>query len=454
VTHLAVIGGGITGLAAAYELTRRPDPPDVTLFEAGPSLGGKIRTSPFAGLPAVDEGADAFLTRVPWGVELTSELGLDDLVAPASQRAYIWWERQMHAIPEGFVLGVPTGLTKLARSGLLGLGGTLRAALEPFVPRGRVDEDNLGALVRHRFGAPVLERLVDPLIGSVNAGDADELSLAATAPAVAEAAARSRSLVVGLRRRPAPASGPVFLAPRAGMGALVDALTHHLASRLDRVDIRQGEPVTTIEPDGRRWRVNGVAVDAALLALPAFAAAELLRDLAPETARGLAGITYASVVMVTLAFPASAPGRPLDGTGHLVPKPVQRHVTAASWASTKWAHWQPPGQVVLRASLGRHGDEHAIGLDDDAVVAATLADLGDQLGIRDAPTEVRLSRWPRSFPQYAPGHLDRIAAIERALAREAPGLAVAGAAARGLGVPACIRQGREWAVATMRAPSC
>jgi oxygen-dependent protoporphyrinogen oxidase len=450
VTRLAVVGGGITGLAAAYELTQRPDPPDVTLFEAGPALGGKIRTSPFAGLPAVDEGADAFLTRVPWGVELAAELGLDDLVAPASQRAYIWWDRRMHAIPEGFVLGVPTGITRLARSGLLGLGGTLRAALEPFVPRGRVDDDNLGALVRHRFGAPVLERLVDPLVGSVNAGDADHLSLAATAPAVAEAATRSRSLVVGLRRRPAPASGPVFLAPRAGMGALVAALV----GRLGGVDIRLGEPVTTIERDGRRWRVNGVAVDAALLALPAFAAAHLLRDVAPEAADGLADITYASVVMVTLAFPASAPDRPLDGTGHLVPKPVQRHVTAASWASTKWSQWQPPGQVVLRASLGRHGDEHAAGLDDEGILAATLADLDEQLGIHDAPTDVRLSRWPRSFPQYAPGHLDRIAGIEQVLAREAPGLAVAGAAARGLGVPACIRQGREWAIATMRAASC
>jgi oxygen-dependent protoporphyrinogen oxidase len=360
----------------------------------------------------------------------------------------------MHAIPEGFVLGVPTGLTKLARSGLLGVGGTLRAALEPFVPRGHVADDNLGALVRHRFGAPVLERLVDPLVGSVNAGDADQLSLAATAPAVAEAAARSRSLVVGLRRRPPPASGPVFLAPRAGMGALVETLADRLAGCLDSVELRLGEPVTVIERDGSHWRVNGVGVDAALLTLPAFEAAHLLRGVAPDAAGGLAGIAYASVVMVTLAFPASAPGRPLDGTGHLVPKPVQRHVTAASWASTKWAHWQRPGQVVLRASVGRHGGDHATGRDDDSVLASTLADLDEQLGITDAPTDVRLSRWPRSFPQYAPGHLDRIAAIEQSLAREAPGVAVAGAAARGLGVPACIRQGREWAIATMRVPSC
>ena len=187
-THVAVVGGGITGLSAAYHLRHRAGEggapaPRVTLFEADERLGGKIRTSPFAGLPAVDEGADAFLARVPWAVDLAHELGLDDLVSPATGRAYVWWDGSLHPIPEGLVLGVPAGLGSLARSHLLSWPGKARAALEPLVRRGHPAADNLGALIEHRFGAEVLDRLVDPLIGSINAGDTRQLSLAASAPA-------------------------------------------------------------------------------------------------------------------------------------------------------------------------------------------------------------------------------------------------------------------------------
>jgi oxygen-dependent protoporphyrinogen oxidase len=154
--------------------------------------------------------------------------------------------------------------------------------------------------------------------------------------------------------------------------------------------------------------------------------------------------------MVTLALPDAAVGRVLDGSGHLVPKPAQRTLTAASWASTKWSHWRRPGQVVVRASAGRWGDEHAMDLDDGDLVAAVMLDLERHLGVDGAPTATRVTRWPRSFPQYAPGHLDRVADLERRLAVDAPGIVVAGAAYRGLGIPACIRQGREWAEATMQ----
>ncbi len=444
--RVAVIGGGITGLAAAYEL-RRAGPPDleITVFESDSRLGGKLRSSPFAGLPAVDEGADAFLARVPWAADLCHEIGLDDLVSPATGKAYIWWDGHLHALPEGLVLGVPAGLWRLARSGLLSLGGRGRAALEPLIGRDHPAADNLGALIRHRFGDEVLERLVDPLVGSINAGDADRLSLEATAPQVAEVAARSRSLLLGLRRRAPAPSGPVFLAPRAGMQSLVDAL----ASRLPHVQVLLDERVVALGPTGGAWEVNGRMVDRVVITTPADVSAATLRAVVPDAAALLAGIGHASVVMVTLAFPETA-APALDGSGHLVPKPVQRHITAASWASTKWAHWKLPGQVILRVSLGRWGDEHAVDEDDEAIVGAALADLDTQLGIHDAPTEVRVTRWPRSFPQYAPGHLARIAAIERSLAMEAHGLMVAGASCRGLGVPACIRQGRDAATAILR----
>jgi protoporphyrinogen/coproporphyrinogen III oxidase len=461
VSTVLVVGGGITGLACAHALAHAPDPPAVTLVEADDRLGGKVLTTPFAGLPAVDEGPDAVLARVPWGVDLLQRLGLP-LTSPATGRAYVWWGHKLHPIPAGLVLGVPAGLPGLAKSNLLSWRGKARAAIEPLLPRNRAGAgDNVGTLVRQRFGAEVLERLVDPLVGSINAGDADDLSLQASVPQLAAAAERSRSLLLGLRanrpKPPAPgtAAPPVFVAPEAGMGALVTTL----AADLSGVTIRSSTNVTALRPlaTGPGWEAElgggeRLSADAVVLATPAYAAADLLGLVAPGAAAGLREIAYASVALVTLAVPRSAIGVELDGSGHLVPKPAQRHVTACSWASTKWARWRLDGdRVLLRASLGRHGDEHAVDLDDGAVIEAALADLRTQLGLRADPSDARVTRWPRSFPQYEPGHLDRVAAIEAALAAEAPGVVVAGAAFRGVGIPACIRQGGEAAAAARAA---
>jgi oxygen-dependent protoporphyrinogen oxidase len=231
----------------------------------------------------------------------------------------------------------------------------------------------------------------------------------------------------------------------------MEAFVVALRSALDGVDMVTGQPVEVLERRaGGGWVVQGTEVDAVILALPAYDAARLLAVVSPGSAALLGAISYASVAMVTLALPEAAVGRALDGSGHLVPKPVQRTLTAASWASTKWTHWRRPGQVVVRASAGRWGDEHAVDLDDGDLVEAVMVDLERHLGIDGGPTATRVTRWPRSFPQYAPGHLDRVADLERRLAVDAPGVVVAGAAYRGLGIPACIRQGREWAEATMQ----
>jgi oxygen-dependent protoporphyrinogen oxidase len=455
VSRVAVIGGGITGLTAAYRLAG-PDR-HVVVLEADDRLGGKIRTSPFAGLAAVDEGPDAVLARVPWGVGLLREVGLGDtLVSPAVGTAYVWWNGRLHTIPEGLVLGVPAGLGGLARSRLLSWPGKLRAALEPVLPR-RDAHDSLGGLVRQRFGDEVAERLVDPLVGGINAGDADHLSLATAVPQLATAAASHRSLLLGLRSQPAPPrdpANPVFVTPRDGLGALVAAVAER--SLATGVEIRTGAPVEVLEPLGaRRWRVAGPwgaeEVDAVVLAAPAFAAGPLLATVSPEAARLLATVAHASVVMATLAFPAAAVQRPLDASGHLVPKPAQRHVTAVSWGSTKWAHWRVPGQVLFRVSLGRFGDEHTIGWSDEAVVAGAMEDLSAQLGIDVEPSAVRITRWNRAFPQYEPGHGERVAAIEAAVSRDAPGVVVAGAAYRGVGIPACINQAQQAASAVLAA---
>jgi oxygen-dependent protoporphyrinogen oxidase len=440
--RVAVVGGGITGLAAAFELCTLAPGLDVILLEATDRLGGKIHTTPFAGLPGVDEGADAVLARVPWAVELFEALGLgDDLVAPATGAAAVWWDGALHPIPDGLVLGVPAGLGGLARSGLLSWRGKARAAIEPLLPRTDFSADALGPAIRRRFGGEVLERLVGPLVGSINAGDADRLSLAAATPQLAEVAARRRSLLIGLRRsgRAGPGDAPVFLAPREGMGIAVDRMA---AALLDAgVDIRLGMPVASVAPGpGGGWQVDEDAVDAVILAAPAFATATLLAAVAPEAARLLGAIRYASVAIVTLAVPDGAWSRPFTASGFLVPKGAQRHVTACSVGSNKWRHWRRPGQAILRVSAGRAGDEHALDFDDAALVEAVIEDLEHQLGLNATPTTARVSRWPRSFPQYEPGHLPRVAAIEAALPS---GLVVAGAAARGIGVPACVRQGRQ-----------
>jgi oxygen-dependent protoporphyrinogen oxidase len=307
-------------------------------------------------------------------------------------------------------------------------------------------DESVGSLVRRRFGDEVLEVLVEPLVGGINAGEADALSVDAVVPQLAAAARRSASLVEGLRSAAptdATAAGPVFAAPARGMGSLVEELGLALAAR--GVDLRVDAPVEAVERDRTGCTVatpaGDVAADAVVVATPAPAAAGLLRPLAPVAADLLGGVGHASVVMVSLAVPvASLPA--LDASGFLVPRGAGLTVTAASFASTKWAHLADTETAILRVSCGHRDDPAPVDVADDALVDVVLRDLATVLGSEPTPTEVRISRYRDGFPQYDVGHLDRVAAIEGELRDRAPGVVVAGAALRGLGVPACIRQGR------------
>ena len=435
--RFSVVGGGIAGLAAAWELAGRRPGAEITVFEPG-RLGGKLRTSPFAGR-MVDEGADAFLARVPEGRDLCAELGLDaGLVSPATGGVYVAAGAALHRLPEGLVLGVPVDPAQLRGSPLVGPGAADRVAAEPSQPGnplGPDDDPSVGELVSSRLGDDVLEHLVDPLIGGINAGDTDHLSVRAAAPQLAAAAERSGSLVEGLRAAPpsGPPGAPVFWALPGGMASLVDAL---LAALRAAGVAFVAEPVDDL---------RSLPADGTVVATPAAAAATLVGAAGAEEAAGiLAGIEHSSPVLVTLALPAGAVRQSLDASGLLVPRTEGRLLTACSFATSKWAHLgqADPGTVVLRASAGRAGDDRAIHLDDDALLAGLLADLDEILGLGADALEVRISRWRDGFPQYAPGHLRRVAAVEADLAGSLPGVRIAGASLHGIGIPACIRAGR------------
>jgi oxygen-dependent protoporphyrinogen oxidase len=426
VTRFAVVGGGIAGLAAAYDLAAHGD---VVVHEAGDRIGGKLRTEPFAGT-MLDAAPDAFLARRPEAVQLCEELGLrDELEPPAAGTSYLWSRGALRPVPKGQVLGVPTDFRALRASGVLSTRGVVRAALEPWLPgRPLAGDDTVGEVIRRRFGAETAARLVDPLIGGINAGHTDRLSIDCVAPQIAAAARRDRSLARALRSLPAPAPGPVFLTLPGGMERLVGALVAAIEARGG--EVRTGSAVTSLDQ---------LDADGVVVATPAFAAAPLLLPVAPAAAAVLDGIAYSSVTLVAFAYPDGAVERPLDASGFLVPRPEGLLMTACSWSSSKWGHLAGDGRFLLRVSAGRVGDDRAQGMADEAVVAQLRAELATTMGVRGEPLEVAVHRWPRAFPQYAPGHLDRIAA---ALADLPAGVALAGAMLGGVGIPACIGTAR------------
>jgi oxygen-dependent protoporphyrinogen oxidase len=445
-SNVVVIGGGITGLVAARDLALGGM--SVTLVE--PDVpGGKLRAAPFAG-GTLDEAADAFLARVPEGVALCRELGLEgDLVAPAERRAYVWSHGELRLLPSSQVLGVPTDLDELAATGIIspaGIEDARRDLAEPLVaPEGDVA---IGAFMRARLGDEVTDRLIDPLVGGINAGDTDQLSLDATVPQLA-AAARSGapSLIEACQRQQAMVSdptAPVFFAPRGGMAELAVAVLADAAKHGCKM---VAVHAVGLERERNSWRValeggQALPADCVLIATAAGPAAGFVRPHAAKAGTLLAAIPYASVAMVSLAVARADIDRDLDGSGYLIPRVEGRTTTACSWTSAKWAHLGDADTTWLRASVGRDGDDTVLGMSDDAIVAAVVADLTDTMALRGTPIEARVSRWPGSLPQYRPGHLDRIEAIEADLAAATPAVVVTGAAFRGLGVPACIRQGR------------
>ncbi|MFI5986285.1 protoporphyrinogen oxidase [Streptomyces sp. NPDC051555] len=449
--HAVVIGGGIAGLAAAHRLLATGA--RVTVLEAGARLGGKLHAGELAGLP-VDLGAESVLARRPEAVELARAVGLGDaLRAPATATAALWTRGALRPMPRGHVMGVPGDPALLAASGVLSAEGLARISADADLAPTELGEDvAVGAYVAARLGREVVDRLVEPLLGGVYAGNAYRISMRAAVPQLFEAARTHRSLAEGVReiqRRAAERpqdTGPVFAGIEGGIGRLPLAVA--AACRAAGARILTGAPVRELLRTPAGWRVvtggSGTApaevieADAVVLATPAGPAAALLERLAPAAAGELREVDYASMALVTLAFRRSELPAGLTGSGFLVPPVDGRTIKASTFSSNKWA-WSGADRdlFLLRTSVGRHGDEAVLEREDAELVDVSLADLGEAVGLAARPVASAVTRWTGGLPQYPVGHLDRVARIRTAVAG-LPGLAVCGALYDGVGIPACV----------------
>jgi oxygen-dependent protoporphyrinogen oxidase len=441
--QVVVVGGGIAGLAAAQALTA--DGITVTVIDAGRDVGGKLRVSDVGGV-AVDEGAEAFLVRRAEASDLIATLGLSaETVVPRTAKASVWARGELRLMPERTVMGLPSDASTL--HGVLSRREVARARADSWLPGEPPGEDiAVGAWARKRLGAAVVDRLLDPLLGGVYAGRADQLSLAATLPQLPR---DDRSVLHAARQAVAAApvsDAPIFATLRDGLGTLPAAV----ASAITRAggDIVTGRAVRSIERTASGWRVaHGptndeqlLEFDAVIVATPASASSRLLAAAAPAAAGELAAIESASLAIVTTAWRAED-ASDLAISGYLVPATYRRPVKAVTLSSAKWPHLSVGGVVLVRCSIGRHGDVSDIQRDDADLVAEAASELTAYAGFRGAPVDARVSRWGGALPQYAVGHRERVARI-RASVSAVPGLAVCGATYDGVGVPACIGTGR------------
>ena len=482
--HVVVIGGGIAGLSAAFFLSG--EPVRVTVLEGSARLGGKLSASDVAGV-AMDEGAEALLARRPEGIELITAVGLaGDLVPAGVTSSAIYTRGAMRSLPRRQFMGVPADLDELAATGVVSPEGVARARDEAPRPA-EAGDVSVTEYIGSRLGVEIVDRLVDPLLGGVYAGRSEDLSFRATLaplaaatpghatltgaaaallppaptvdnsnkpPAAHAAAAHTEASRAAAGRGAAPAStqapgasgkpAPLFVSLTTGIGALPEAV-----AKASGADVRTNAMVRELKRTAAGWRLTvGSAADpeyldadAVILATPAAPAARLLTDSAGGAAARLAEIPYASMAIVTLAFRAG--DFPVQGrSGYLVPAVDGRAVKAATFSTLKWPHLAAQAPVhIVRCSVGRSGDVAVLQRDDEDLADLAAAELSDAIGMTATPVAQRVSRWGGGLPQYNVGHLDRVAAIRAAVAGQ-PGLAVAGAAYDGVGIPACVATAR------------
>ena len=445
VADVAIIGAGVSGLAAAFELQKRNR--SVVVLEREQRPGGIILTER-VGEFVIDAGPDALLVQKPAAVALCNELGLGDRLIPTQppRTAFVLRDGALHALPGASILGFPTRLKPLFTSTLFGLRAKLRMAAELVIPRApNNDDESIAGFVRRRFGPEAVTYIAEPLLAGIHAGDVERLSMRALFPRLVEAEAKAGSVIRAFRRERRPASSDgVFRSFPNGLGELIDGLM----KAVPKESVRYGSNVTGIdEGDGFTIRVAGrppIRARAVILAIPAFAAAELLRPVDADLSAACESIRYLSTATVVFAFPRDAVQHDLKGTGFVVPRAEGISITAGAWISSKWPQRAPEGQALLRAFLGGARDPNVLSRTDTELTNAALGDLTKILGIRGLPIMTRVYRWNRSSPQQEVGHGELMRRIDAKLAAH-PGLFVSAAGFRGVGIPDSIGDARHTA---------
>ena len=440
---VAIVGGGISGLAAAYELQKRGVSAHV--FEALPRAGGVIVTERVDDW-VIDGGPDSLLVQKPAAVALCRELGIADrLVATLTPRtAYVLRDRRLHPIVEGSFLGFPIKAAALARSSLFSLSGKLRMACEVLIPRGAGGDESIASFVRRRFGQEAVDYLADPLLAGIHAGDAERLSTRALFPRLLDAERVSGSVIRAFRALHVKASPRgAFVSLPGGTGELVDTLV----SALEPGTISYDTQVTDVRRAGNFVIGTGsgtVEARAVILATPAYVTASLLRGIDTALAALCDAVPYASTATVAFGYKRDQVAHPLQGTGFVVPRIERCALLAGTWVSSKWPGRAPGGHVLLRGFLGGGRDPQRLDRSDEELIAEAREELTTLLDISGDPLFARLFRWTRQSPQYEVGHLERVAHIDQRLASIA-GLYITGSGFHAIGIPDCIADGRETA---------
>jgi oxygen-dependent protoporphyrinogen oxidase len=454
--HVAIIGGGITGLSAARYLQQKSPQIQYTVLEESERWGGKIRTEQVDGFGSepfiIEAGPDSFLTQKPWALELAKELGLSERLLNTNdeqRKIFVLKQGKLLPLPDGVLMIIPTEFWPFITSPLISWPGKLRMGLDWLIPpRSDGQDETIAGFVSRRLGAEAVDRLAEPLMSGIYNAEADRQSVLATFPRFREVEQKYGSLIRGMiagrrAQRNAPKSEhAMFVSLRGGTQELVDGLVSKLTGDLR---MKTGVGSITRQGDGYRLSLTGgeyLDADIVILTTPAYVAATLLRDLTPQVADRLAGIRYVSTGTLSLGFRRSEIKHPLNGFGLVIPRSEQRLINAITWTSTKFDHRAPADHVLLRVFFGGSRRPEMMEKDDSELLSIARAELKALMGIEAQPVLNRFSRWHEANPQYDAGHLDRISAIEADLPA---GLYVTGSACRGIGIPDCVHQGQQTA---------
>ncbi len=463
--NVIIVGGGISGLAAAYHIQERlskdDKPPTCTLIDDQKRLGGKILTERHNGF-IIEAGPDSFITQKPWALDLCKKLGLTDRLIPTNQeqkKIYVYAGGRLHPLPEGLVLMVPTRLVPFLASSLISPLGKLRMAMDLFIPaRKDTSDESLADFARRRLGQEALDKIVEPLMAGIYVGKAETLSLASTFPRFRDLEKEYGSLIRGLmakrgetaRKSEAERQSPLsmFMTLKGGVGEMAEALV----TKLDRIRLEIGKRVREVRPSRQTDTAYEVVMEdstsmmanAVILTTPAFVTASLIETLNPSLAQELRQIPYVSTATLSLAYKQSECRHPMDGYGFVVARNEGRKIMACTWTSTKFPNRAPKDHTLIRCFVGGEGQGPLVDLDDEAMVQMVREELKITMGMDAPPIFTRVYRWRQANPLYNVGHLDRMARLETLL-KQHPGFFLTGSAYYGVGIPDCIHEGTRTA---------